>query len=243
MRKLIILLAVFLGSMATMFAQDIITLKNGDDVKAKVQEIGLSDVKYKRYENLDGPTYTLSKAEIFMIKYENGEKDVFKDEVVAVPEDTQKRLPDASVTPVPAPLAPETLKVEDSFFGVHVVNNKGRVLNEAEVQSLLADIPNAMSLYRTGKTELIVGQVISTVGAAMLGWELGTLLSAPEKSNYTTMGIGVGASVFGLIYYYTGYGKLKRSMTLYNNAKTGRAANSLHFGVTSSGGIGITYNF
>jgi hypothetical protein len=77
MKKSIILLAVFFGSMATISAQDIITLKNGDEIKAKVQEVGLSDVKYKKFENLTGPTYTLLKTEIFMIKYENGEKDIF----------------------------------------------------------------------------------------------------------------------------------------------------------------------
>jgi hypothetical protein len=63
--------------MATVFAQDVITLKNGDEIKAKVQEVGLSDVKYKKYDNLTGPLYTLLKSEIFMIKYENGDKDVF----------------------------------------------------------------------------------------------------------------------------------------------------------------------
>jgi hypothetical protein len=42
-----------------------------------VQEIGLDNVKYKKYENQNGPTYTLMKSDIFMIKYENGDKDVF----------------------------------------------------------------------------------------------------------------------------------------------------------------------
>jgi hypothetical protein len=60
-----------------LFAQDIITLKNGEEIKAKVQELGLDNVKYKKYENQAGPTYTLMKSNIFMIKYENGDKDVF----------------------------------------------------------------------------------------------------------------------------------------------------------------------
>jgi hypothetical protein len=77
MTKIVILLAIFFGSMVTLSAQDIITLKNGDEIKAKVQEIGISDVKYKKFENVTGPTYTIMKTEIFMIKYENGEKDVF----------------------------------------------------------------------------------------------------------------------------------------------------------------------
>jgi hypothetical protein len=63
--------------MATLSAQDIITLKSGDEIKAKVQEIGTDNVKYKKYDNQSGPIYTLTKSDIFMIKYENGDKDVF----------------------------------------------------------------------------------------------------------------------------------------------------------------------
>jgi hypothetical protein len=77
MKNLLMLFVTLFVSVSAVTAQDIITLKNGDEIKAKVQEIGLSDVKYKKFENLTGPTYTLLKTEIFMIKYENGEKDVF----------------------------------------------------------------------------------------------------------------------------------------------------------------------
>ncbi|HON19858.1 MAG TPA: hypothetical protein PLW70_00780 [Bacteroidales bacterium] len=61
-------------------AQDVITLKNGDEIQAKVTEVMQDQIKYKRFDNLDGPVYFLNKSEIFMIKYQNGQKDVFKDE-------------------------------------------------------------------------------------------------------------------------------------------------------------------
>ena len=61
----------------SLLAQDIITLKSGEEVKAKILEIGTSDVKYKKFENQTGPSYTMFKSDIFMIKYENGTKDVF----------------------------------------------------------------------------------------------------------------------------------------------------------------------
>jgi hypothetical protein len=96
MKTTITLLAMFFGMMATVSAQDIITLKNGDEIKAKVQEIGLSDVKYKKFENANGPTYTLLKTEIFMIKYENGEKDVFTTQNQPVQE--KQTLPPATPT-------------------------------------------------------------------------------------------------------------------------------------------------
>lgn len=58
-------------------AQDVIVLKNGDEIKAKVLEIKQAEISYKNWTNIEGPTYTKSKADIFMIKYSNGSKDVF----------------------------------------------------------------------------------------------------------------------------------------------------------------------
>ena len=58
-------------------AADIITLKNGDDIQTLVQEIDDVNVKYKKFDNPSGPSYTLKKSEIFMITYANGNKDVF----------------------------------------------------------------------------------------------------------------------------------------------------------------------
>lgn len=59
-------------------AQDIITKKNGDEIYAKVLEIGADDVTYKLFGNESGRTYGLSKSDLFMIKYKNGEVERFK---------------------------------------------------------------------------------------------------------------------------------------------------------------------
>ena len=51
---------------------DEIMLLNGDEIQAKVYEIGTEEIKYKRCDNLDGPIYSKKKNEIFRIKYANG---------------------------------------------------------------------------------------------------------------------------------------------------------------------------
>lgn len=60
--------------------QDIITKKNGDDIQAKVIEITLTELKYKNFNNLDGPLISILKSDVIFVKYENGTKDVFTDE-------------------------------------------------------------------------------------------------------------------------------------------------------------------
>src|SRR6186713_1088642 len=57
-------------------AQDIILKTNGDEIQSKVVEIDAEKVKYKKYENPDGPLYSIAVAEVFMIRYANGSKDV-----------------------------------------------------------------------------------------------------------------------------------------------------------------------
>ena len=54
------------------FAQDLIILKNGNEIKAKVLEITRTEIKYKRYDNLNGPILTVSVDSVSAIKYENG---------------------------------------------------------------------------------------------------------------------------------------------------------------------------
>jgi hypothetical protein len=63
------------------FSQDIMVLKNGDEVKVKVAEVLQDIIKYKKWENQDGPLYSEPKSNVFMIKYQNGTKDVFSNTV------------------------------------------------------------------------------------------------------------------------------------------------------------------
>ena len=62
---------------STLSAQDIITLKNGEEIKAKVTAVNPNDIQYRKFNDNDGPLYTKYKSEVFMIKYANGSKDVF----------------------------------------------------------------------------------------------------------------------------------------------------------------------
>jgi hypothetical protein len=60
---------------------DVIVCNNGDEIEAKVIEIGISEIKYKKCSNLEGPTISIRNTEVLMIKYPNGTKDVIKQTV------------------------------------------------------------------------------------------------------------------------------------------------------------------
>ena len=60
---------------------DNMLLRSGEEIPVKIIEIGTSEIKYKKCDNLEGPTISILKKNVFMITYSNGSKDVFKEEV------------------------------------------------------------------------------------------------------------------------------------------------------------------
>lgn len=62
----------------TLFGQDIINLKNKTSIKAKVLNVGVKTISYKKSDNLDGPSYELRNREVNNILYENGTQEVIQ---------------------------------------------------------------------------------------------------------------------------------------------------------------------
>lgn len=66
-----------------------IIMRNGDIIKGYVIEVGVSEIKYKKCDFLNGPTYALNKPDVFLIKYPNGTTDIFKEEKSETKEKSQ----------------------------------------------------------------------------------------------------------------------------------------------------------
>ncbi|MEZ5016606.1 MAG: hypothetical protein R2800_06095 [Flavipsychrobacter sp.] len=59
------------------FAQDKIFKRDGSVIEAKVLEVGVKTVSYKRIDNEDGPRYTIAKSALERIEFENGTNEFF----------------------------------------------------------------------------------------------------------------------------------------------------------------------
>jgi hypothetical protein len=151
MKKVLTLIIALVGSATMSLAQDIITLRSGEEIKALVQEVGATEVKYKKFENAAGPTYAFWKAGVFMIKYANGERVVFSD-TATTPANTMREA--GQITP-PASLKNEKLRVAlmditptgsynsaaayitSEMTTALVQMNKYRVVERARIQEIL----------------------------------------------------------------------------------------------------------
>ena len=78
LRKLFFVLATLIVA-TTAFAQDKIIKKNGDIIEAKVLVINTDIITFKKFDNLNGPEYSIPKADVMKIKYSNGTEDVFEE--------------------------------------------------------------------------------------------------------------------------------------------------------------------
>ena len=79
MKKLIFFLSLLFTFSIAGNSQDKIYRNNGKIIEAKVIEIGSSEIKYKEFNNQDGPVYVLETDRIKKIVYQNGKVETFED--------------------------------------------------------------------------------------------------------------------------------------------------------------------
>jgi cytochrome c biogenesis factor len=232
LKKSFLFFAVFCIGMASTFAQDIITLKNGDDIRALVQEVGEVDVKYKKFDNPNGPNYTLRKSEISMIKYANGSKDVFADN--ATPRTSQP-----SVYQQQAPISfAEFSRLRNNNYALEAFLKK----NDA---ALYRQFDDGVSFSKVGGTLMGFGIPVAGISAIVLynNYEKGT-----KYKNYVSfhlVAIGSSLIITSIPLLVVG-GGLKRSAAngyeekyFYNRTSY---QPSLNFQITGDG-VGLALKF
>jgi hypothetical protein len=75
MKWIILLISVFAGTFC--FSQDMLIKISGDSIKVKILEIGLTEVKYKNYDDLSDIIYGIYRSDVYMIRYSDGRVEKF----------------------------------------------------------------------------------------------------------------------------------------------------------------------
>ena len=100
-------------------AQDLIVKKDGSVIQAKVTKIGTTEVEYKKWNNQDGPQYSIAVADILAINYQNGEKETFENVSASGKSQTAKSEADGQQSIVqvkPEDLSPEAKAANDALI-------------------------------------------------------------------------------------------------------------------------------
>lgn len=78
---------------STVFDCDIIVQRNGQEISAKVTELGIHQIKYKKCDDIDGQELTINKSEVATIKYADGRREVIPMEYDNPKYETNKSVP------------------------------------------------------------------------------------------------------------------------------------------------------
>ncbi|MBK7818679.1 MAG: hypothetical protein IPJ60_14880 [Sphingobacteriaceae bacterium] len=109
---------------------DVITLKNADEIRAKVLEITDEVIKYKRCDNIDGPNYTIGKEKVERITYANGYKENIEPparKFQPVQDNQEKEFPSELIMACVFPLILSGIGV---ILSIHFANkSKKKILN------------------------------------------------------------------------------------------------------------------
>lgn len=169
-----LLSAILILAFVSASAQDVILMRNGDEIQCKLLEISKNEVKYKRWTNQDGPTFTEKKDNIFMLKYENGEKEVVANqtqaaEVPVQPLNLSANTPTLHLLPDPTPISDIYLKYTHRGFHSGLIKY-GHKQSEEQAQKILTtdwlEYKKARRDDKVGRIFAITGGAFFTVGLA-----------------------------------------------------------------------------
>jgi len=67
---------LLIGGLFSVYAQDMIIMRDGNVIEARVTEISPTEIRYRRFNHLTGPVIVIPRAEVLSIRYENGMVEV-----------------------------------------------------------------------------------------------------------------------------------------------------------------------
>lgn len=215
------------------YAQDTIILKNGKELSSKILEITSAEISYKNWSNIDGPIYRVKKAEISMIKYENGTSEVFDTAPNSYNDKLQNDLEKTG-----------EIEMRSSTWSGTSFWQNGVKLSRSQVNRVIeSSNAEAYREIQLAKSYRIVSSIFAIVGGGIAGWSLVDLVSGREPS-WTTIGIAGGTVAVGLLIGIGDYSHTTSGIMLYNKGlkQTGANSANLKFGL-SKHGIGLCLNF
>jgi hypothetical protein len=250
MKKIIFLIAILFATMYS-YSQDRIIKKDKSEIKAKVLEVGDVEIKYKKEDNPDGPTYAIKKAEVNVIIYKNGQVESFNDIVnthaPAQPTNTSPSLGNNNGSNPNKSGIVRIEKEKANVFTFYDANNK-KLNSKQSYKKLLPyikDDTEIMQAFKEVKTANTVNQVYNGVTFVVCVVNLVQLIRKPRvlgdpiisTGQIIMLGLVLGDFV-GIMPYVKS--KYKGLASTFNQKKSN--STSLKFGLTNNG-VGLALNF
>ena len=173
-------------------SQDTLYLKSGQKVASKILEVTPSEIKYKKTDNPEGPTYVTNSIDINIVKYSNGTIDTIKGQ------------PPVNII-VKAPVIPAAPKVIDPHPPIYVTGPvfkyDGRHINARAAQEIMLKVndPQLNQYVKTARSSKTIGMVTGFLAIPTfvfgVGYSFVALLTNSGSSTDLSYGPGIASGV------------------------------------------------
>lgn len=223
-------------------AQDVIFLGTNDSIVAKVISVGTAEIIYRRWNNLEGPTYSISIADVVSIRYANGIYDYYSQNVTTVQSELNEDMSNSGLL----------YRSGNTYYSKDMVMNKKETLRWLETQSCQEAYWQFHKGYITSNVGwglFATGSVLGILGGALYR----NKIYEDEYGNYrgyvTPEGpalIAIGSIVLfaSVPTIAVGYSKMHKAVHVYNvSCGTTAQVKSYWSLQVSNNGFGVAYNF
>ena len=167
------------------YSQDSIRFKDNNNIAVKISEVGIVDIKYRRFDNLNGPQYIVNKQDIRYIKFQNGVIDTMRQSNVLTENNSLIKIT-------------EKAKISSIHFRLYY---NYEVLNYKQLQKLITTIENNdEKTLLLNEFDIMKKYKLKQYAYAYSGWVLGFITASalsgvaqnnPSKANSTTIGLSL----------------------------------------------------
>lgn len=271
MKKKALLLLLMAGQFMAGSAKDVIVLNSSDSIKAKILEVTPTEVKYKKLNYLDGPTFVIHKSDIRTITYGNGDVESFvqkEEKNVAVDSTSNSATATISASTLPpidseksiAPKEEPSYTMLDRIKGKYVLGDL--TMDKKEYGKFLyANCPIAYEKWQSGSKRVKSGWTLAITGFTCEMISTISFISYAESEHYHVKGgyytyndgalaLGIATLVPAVLLettaiplLVTGYVSRRKSIGLYNEQCAPKnSAFDLRLNMKGNG-LGLTLNF
>jgi len=171
----------------------LIVLRDGVMIEAKVTEISPTEIRYKRFDNLDGPTIVIPAANVLSIRYENGTSEIFNPAIETEQASVTEQKKDQTKMPA------NTAMARDKFiFGINA-NAGGAIGYLFSLTGVSTGAGPSVTLeFGRGNFNSEINLMLPYLGFGFLATFNGFW---PSRIGGAYLGGGVGYSGYGNYYY------------------------------------------
>lgn len=203
------------------FAQDLIVTRDSRRIEAKVTEISADNVKYKMFDNQDGPVYTVAKSNVLTIVFQNGQVETFD---AQPPATTATPTQSTAVRTQTTPTSTQSTQTFAQTVPTQQRTQFGRRLTTAEtLAEMQINYPALYSQYNAGRKMRSIGWGLTGAGLGALIIGAAISVDGEETANEEQEAGGLLISTAGVIMAGAGVtvlaiggGKRRRALNAFN---------------------------